>query len=72
MTLFTPPCMTVREKMIFALYDWFSVSVWRDCVAGKVMEDDIERLEQDYIDKMEAMGEEALWQEYRDKIGECL
>ena len=72
MTLFTPPCMTVREKMIFALYDWFSVTTFEAYSRGTVAEDDIERLETDYMDKLDAMGEEELWQEYRDKIGESL
>ena len=69
MTLFTPPCMSIRDRMTFALYDHQSVTLYEKCLQGDIEEDKVEKEETDYLDRLEAMGEEELFNEFSDKIG---
>ena len=68
--LFTPPCQSRRDKIIFHLVDHKSVALYEDYLADKIYEEEIESKATAYLEKLEGMDRERLEQEYCDNIGE--
>lgn len=70
MTLFTPPMMTIYDKMIFALADHHNVTLFEKYTNGQLEENLIDAIEDGYLDKLENMDCEELKSLYTEVIGD--